>query len=258
MLSVSQYAMLEDECGIQLYHGGNPAGKLRYTKSNKEIAVLQQAAGITDECTEHLVSFIKPGMTEWEVVTEMTRYYMSRGCRGTSFEPIVASGAGSSMPHYRSAVDKILEDGDVLLIDMGCEFNGYNSDLTRTFFLGFIDPEIERIYTIVNEAREKAVNRVVPGISAGEVDAAARDHIVEAGFGDYFGHSLGHGVGLDVHEAPRVKPEGDEILQAGTVITIEPGIYLPGKGGVRIEDMVAVTEAGAQLMTHYPRDIKVL
>lgn len=256
-VTVAQQRTIASECQIETQGGGNPTEALRLIKSESELAIMQQAARITDECTAHLFDFIKPGMTEWDVVTEMTHFYMKRGCSGTSFDPIVASGTGSSMPHYKTG-EKIISEGDVLLIDMGCVYKGYNSDLTRTFFVSYIDPELERVYHVVNEARRKAVEAARPGISAGELDSVARNHIADAGYGDYFGHSLGHGVGLDVHEAPRIKPEGDAVLRPGTVITIEPGIYLPGKGGVRIEDMIVITEESSKLMTQYPRDIQII
>jgi Xaa-Pro aminopeptidase len=194
-------------------------------------------------------------MTEWDVVKEMTCFYLGHGCSGTSFDPIVASGAGSSMPHYQTSRKKKIEKGDVILLDMGCVLDGYNSDLTRTFFIGDIDARLEKIYTIVNNARAKAIESVRPGITTGELDRIARDYISHNGYGDYFGHSLGHGVGLDIHEAPWLKKNTHEALEPGNVFTVEPGIYLPEIGGVRIEDMVLCTENGYEVMTQSSREI---
>ncbi|MFW6366291.1 MAG: M24 family metallopeptidase [Spirochaetota bacterium] len=252
------YNELTEALGITILPGGDPVRPLREVKSKRETDILREAARITDACISHLASFIRTGMTEWDIVTELTHFYMQNGCDGTSFDPIVASGPGSSMPHYRSSRSKKVEYGDVLLIDMGCLYEGYNSDLTRTFFVGYVDSEFEKIYSVVNTARRHAVEAARPGITAAALDSVARTYIQEAGYGECFGHSLGHGVGLDIHESPRLKSGNDEQLRAGYTITIEPGIYLTGKGGVRIEDMVLVTEDGPEILTTFPRDIVIL
>ncbi len=255
---LSVYSSLKKSMpGVKLRRGGDPVNEVRMVKDYSELRVLRQAARITDGCVEHLKKFIRPGMREWDVASEIESFYRSSGCSGSSFETIVASGPGSSMPHYRTSMKKKIEKGDVLLIDMGCVYQGYNSDLTRTFFTGTVDPEIEKIYGIVREAQELAVNAVRPGMTTGELDAVARDHISRSGFGDYFGHSLGHGIGIEVHEIPAVK-KGDTELKKDMVITIEPGIYLPGKGGVRIEDMVRVTSRGREVLTKSSRAITVI
>ena len=175
----------------------------------------------------------------------------------SSFESIVASGSGSSMPHYETSMKKKVRKGDPVLIDMGCEYMGYNSDLTRTLFVDSIDPLIEKVYSIVKKAQERAVRSVKPGITIGKLDKTARDIITNEGYGENFGHSLGHGLGLEVHELPAVKA-GDLRLKKNMAITIEPGIYIPGIGGVRIEDMVVVTAGGCEILTKSTKNIVVI
>jgi len=232
--------------------------RLRMVKDAEEIEYLRRAAELADQCYSHLIGMIKPGITEWDVAVEIEFFYRRNGCRKSSFDAIVASGSGSSMPHYETSMKKRIEPGDILLIDMGCNYEGYNSDLTRTLFVGRVDPALETIYTIVREAQQMAVDAVCPGITTGRLDSIARDHIAQAGYGEYFGHSLGHGFGLEVHELPAVRTSGEEILRKNMAITIEPGIYVPGHGGVRIEDMVLVTARGNELLTRSSKEIIVI
>jgi Xaa-Pro aminopeptidase len=243
---------------VKIRSGGSPVNTLRMVKDTGEVDTLREAANITDRCVDHLKSFVKPGMTEWQVATEIEIFYRQNGCTGTSFPPIVASGAGSSMPHYETSMEKRIEKGEPLLIDMGCVYRGYNSDLTRTIFVGSIPGPVREIYRVVLEAQQKAVKSVRPGITTGKLDQVARDHIADCGYGDRFGHSLGHGFGLEVHELPAVKNSGDLVLKKNMTITIEPGIYLPGIGGVRIEDMVLVTARGGESMTSSERTMEII
>ena len=244
--------------GIKLVSGGNEVNYIRMIKDDDEIEILREAAAITDRCVNHLVSIVKPGMTEWDVSVEIEYFYRKNGCRKTSFDSIVASGAGASMPHYEPDMKKKIMPGEVLMIDMGCEYRGYNSDLTRTFFINSVDSELEKIYYIVKTAQQNALDAVKPGMSTGDLDSVARDYISKAGFGENFGHSLGHGYGIEIHELPAVRKDGDVILKKNMTITIEPGIYLPGKGGVRIEDMVVVTASGGEALTKSTKDLIVL
>lgn len=243
--------------GVKLLPGGDEVNSVRMVKDEDEIAILRQAAKVTDACVEHLKKIIRPGDGEWDIAVEIEHFYRKHGCRKTSFDSIIASGHGSSMPHYATSLEKKVRAGEVILIDMGCEYQGYNSDLTRTMFVSSIDPALERIYRIVQQAQEAAVQAVRPGITVGALDAAARDIITEAGYGDRFGHSLGHGIGMEVHELPAIKA-GDLKLKKNMAITIEPGIYLPGTGGVRIEDMVVVTGTGREILTKSSKDIIVI
>jgi Xaa-Pro aminopeptidase len=244
--------------GVKLKAAGSPVNIQRMVKEKAELDIIREAARITDACFDHLCSFISPGMTEWEVSLEIERFYKSKGCKKNSFDSIVASGIGSSMPHYETSMEKKIEKGDVLLIDMGCHYQGYNSDLTRTLFINSVDPRIEEFYYIVDEARSCAVKAVKPGLYTGEIDEIARSYITDEGFGEYFSHSLGHGYGLEVHELPAVNKDGDVVLKKNMTITIEPGIYIPNIGGVRIEDMILVCSKGAEVLTNASRDIIVL
>lgn len=257
--TLSAYYSIKDSLkGIALLRGGDEVNTIRIRKESEEIEILKKAAAITDQCMEHLLNFIRPGQSEWEVATEIDHFYRSHGCMGTSFPPIIASGAGASMPHYATSMKKIIQHGDVLLIDMGCTYEGYNSDLTRTVFVGSIDEQMQKIYAIVKEAQKAAINAVRSGITVGKLDRIARRIISQHGYGDFFGHSLGHGIGLEVHEIPAIKTGSSFRLTEGTVITIEPGIYLSGRGGVRIEDMLLVTKNGCEVLTKFTKDIVVI
>lgn len=243
--------------GIRLVPGESEVNRIRIIKKEEETVLLMKAAEITDRCFYHLLGFIKPGMIEWEVAAEIESFYRANGCRKSSFPAIVASGSGSSMPHYETSMTKKIEPGDVLLIDMGCEYMGYNSDLTRTIFVHSVDPFLEKIYRIVLDAQAAALGSVKPGITTGALDGKARQVIADAGYGDNFGHSLGHGLGLEVHELPAVK-SGDFRLKKNMVITVEPGVYVPGRGGVRIEDMVLVTGTGGETLTKCAKEITIV
>ncbi len=258
-LPLSAFLKIKKELrGTKIIPAGDDVNNIRMIKDDSEIAILREAAEITDKCFNHLLGFIKPGISEWDVAIEIENYYKKMGCRKCSFESIVASGKGSSMPHYETSMDKKIESGDVLLIDMGCEYMGYNSDLTRTIFINTIDPELKEIYNIVKSAQESALKYAKPGIISGRLDSRARDLIAAKGYGPMFGHSLGHGLGIEVHEVPALKKGGNLRLKKNMVITIEPGIYSPGLGGVRIEDMVLITAGGNEILTKSPKDIIVI
>ncbi len=254
-LSVYQN-MKKNVRGIALKPGGDEVNRIRMVKDEVEIALLRKAADITDACVDHLRKIIKPGIVEWDLAVEIEHFYRTHECKKQSFDCIIASGPGSSMPHYSTSTEKKIRPGEVLLVDMGCEYKGYNSDLTRTMFVTSIDPTLERVYLIVKRAQEEALRSVRPGISVEKLDAVARNIITEAGFGERFGHGLGHGIGMEVHELPAVR-KGDLKLKKNMVITIEPGIYLPGIGGVRIEDMVLVNSDGGEALTKSTKDIIV-
>lgn len=258
-LSLSSFLQMKKALrGIKLIPGGSETNNIRMIKDEEEIGILKEAAAITDRCVDRILEIFKAGMTEWELALEIEHFYKTNGCRKTSFDTIVASGAGSSMPHYETALDKKISYGDILLIDMGCEYKGYNSDLTRTFFVGRADSELKRIYGIVKEAQELAVEAVRPEMTAGALDAAARSHIAGAGYGEYFGHGLGHGYGLEVHELPGVRKNDETVLKKNMTITIEPGIYVPQKGGVRIEDMILLTADGGVALTKSSKDLTII
>ena len=222
--------------------------ELRQIKEASEIAKIRKAIKITQKALKHIKRFIKPGVTEIEVVAELERFIRYFGATNSAFDIIVASGPNSSLPHHIPGFRKI-RNNEPVLIDFGIDYLGYKSDLTRVFFLGKIKVLLQQIHSIVVEAQRMAIKEIKPGISAGKIDSAGRQYIEKHGFAEFFGHNLGHGVGLEVHEQPSVSVRGKCILEPGMVFTVEPGIYLPGKFGVRIEDMVLVTETGVKVLT---------
>ncbi len=191
---------------------------------------------------------IKPGIKEKEVAAEVEYAMRKKGSDGTGFDTIIASGANSAFPHG-SCSNRIIREGDLVVVDLGATYEFYRSDMTRTFTAGKPSEKQRKIYETVKLAHQKAFEAIKPNISAREVDAAARQVIEAAGYGEFFVHNLGHGVGLEVHEAPILSPDSKDMLAAGNVVTDEPGIYLPGYGGVRIEDTVLVTKDGAEKLT---------
>jgi Xaa-Pro aminopeptidase len=256
---VSAFRHLEETLsGVTLLDAGDCIDRARMIKDESEISILREAAAIADSCVGHLTQFIRHGMTEWDISVEIEHFYRTHACRKTSFDTIVASGEGSSMPHYIPSMKKKIEPDAPLMIDMGCLYNDYNSDLTRTFFVDSVPDDFEKIYDTVLDAQTAAVAAVAPGKTCGELDAVARDIIAAAGFGENFNHSLGHGVGLQVHELPALRKGSDLVLTPGCIVTVEPGIYIPRRGGVRIEDMVLVTETGFEVLTHFSKDPMVL
>jgi Xaa-Pro aminopeptidase len=199
-------------------------------------------------------------MTESEAALELDFFWKKRGGQGFSFDPIIAFGANSSMPHYRAGITP-LKKGDTVLIDIGVMVNNYHSDMTRTVFFGEPHPEMRKIYNIVREAQTRALDAVKPGVHAGELDKAARGYIEAEGYGPQFSHSLGHGVGLEIHEWPFLRnrvPMADIPIKEGMCLTVEPGIYIEGLGGVRIEDSIIVTQEGYRSLTNRPTELSVL
>ncbi|MBZ4195300.1 M24 family metallopeptidase [Mycoplasma tauri] len=221
--------------------------ELRIQKSNDEIQKMQEVVNISLKAYNKLIKIIKPGMTEKETAAKLNYLLKECGADKESFEEIVATGPNSAEPHHHPT-DAILVEGDLLKIDFGALYKGYSADITRTIILGGTkksnNPEQQKILSIVEEAARLGRKAIRPGIKAGDIDKICRDYIQNKGYGDYFVHSTGHGLGIDVHELPNVRPNGDYILQPGMVITVEPGIYIPGVGGARIEDDVLVTQDG--------------
>lgn len=228
--------------------------ELRLFKDADEIENIAKAASIADAAFTHILGYIKPGKTEIEVAVELEYFCKKQGATEMSFDSIVASGVRSSLPHGVFS-EKIINNGEFLTLDFGCVYNGYCSDMTRTVFVGKADEKQKKIYNTVLEAQQKALEQIRPGILGKEVDKIARDIITEAGFGENFGHGLGHGVGLAVHEEPRLSPLGERTLEANMVVTDEPGIYIAGYGGVRIEDLVLVTEQGNRVLSKSPKHL---
>lgn len=228
---------------------------LRAVKDEFEIEQIRKAASIADKAFEHILSYVKPGVTELSVGLELEFYMKKLGASGLSFSSIVASGVRSALPHG-VASDKIIEDGDFLTLDFGCIYNGYCSDMTRTLVVGKASEKQKEIYNIVLEAQEKALEHIKSGVKGMACDTVARDIIKSYGYGEYFGHGLGHGVGLEIHENPYLSFRfPDHVLELNSVVTNEPGIYIPEFGGVRIEDLVVVREDGPEVLSKSPKHL---
>ncbi|MCF6238254.1 MAG: Xaa-Pro peptidase family protein [Candidatus Marinimicrobia bacterium] len=225
---------------------------LRMHKSTDEINSLVNAANLNVLGLDEVETLIRPGVRESEIALALEFALRKLGAEEKAFDIIVASGLRGAMPHG-IASDKVLSEGELVTIDFGCRLSGYHSDETVTFALGKVSDELRTIYDTVLEAHDCALAAVAPGVALNELDRLARDHIGSCGYGDYFGHGLGHGVGLEVHEAPVVSPRSKAVAEEGMVFTVEPGIYVPGVGGVRIEDMVLVTADGHQILTKIPK-----
>ena len=221
---------------------------LKNIKDEIEIKKIKKACAIADKCYRHILKFIKVGMRECEVRNEMLSYMLSLGASKESFDIIVASGKRGAMPHG-VASNKRIKEGDFVTLDFGCINNFYCSDITRTFVMGKPKREMLEIYEIVKEAQLRGIEAVKPGIKAKEIDLACRDFIEEMGYGEFFTHSTGHGLGILVHDNLSISPRSETILKEGMVFTIEPGIYIEGLGGVRIEDDVVVTKDGCEVLT---------
>ncbi|ALC81586.1 MULTISPECIES: M24 family metallopeptidase [Bacillus] len=231
--------------------------KLRLIKTPEEIKILEEAAKIADEAFSHILTFIKPGISELSVANELEFYMRKLGASESSFDTIVASGARSALPHG-VASDKIIEPGDFVTLDYGAYYKGYCSDITRTVSVGKPSDKLKEIYQVVLEAQLHARKHIKPGISGKEADALARSIIAEKGYGEYFGHSTGHGLGMEVHENPALSIKSEWELEKGMVVTVEPGIYLSGLGGVRIEDDIVLTEDGNTSLIHSPKELIIL
>ena len=228
--------------------------KCRATKDSTEIRSIQGAQQITDEVFSILCERIRPGITEKELAAEIVYEHLRRGAERMSFDPIVAFGPHSALPHAQPS-DQTLRKGDVVLLDFGCFYEGYASDMTRTLVVGHASETFREVYQIVLCAQEKALKILRANQLACAVDAAARRVIEEAGYGEFFTHSLGHGVGLEIHEWPRLSQFSEEPVPLHAVVTVEPGVYIPGQFGVRIEDLVVVEEQGVQNLTRTSKDL---
>lgn len=249
------YKKLQEACAGRLKTElDSRLARARSVKTGEEIARLARAEAIGDEAFSHILGVLKTGMTELQVAAELEYYMKTHGAEDISFETIVASGTNSAMPHAMPSNKKI-ERGDFVTMDFGCRCDGYCSDMTRTVVMGKASDKQREIYRIVLEAQRAGLEACRAGVRGCDVDKAARDVITEAGYGPYFGHSLGHSVGLYIHEDPGLSAFCQTVLEPGMIETVEPGIYLPGFGGVRIEDMVAVTEGKCRNLTSSPKEL---
>ncbi len=237
---------------VAMKPAGHIVKQLRMVKRPYELDCIRRAARAADDAFLYVLKQMKPGVREYEIAAEIEYQLKKAGMDGCSFPSVVAAGPHSSRPHAVPGEYK-MQKGDFVTIDMGARYRGYCSDMTRTVVIGEADEKQKEVYEVVLAAQKKAVAAVKPGIRCCDLDAVARDYISSFGYGENFLHSLGHGVGLDIHEMPTVSKSCDIVLEPGMVITIEPGVYLPGWGGVRIEDTVIVTEDGCEVITKIPK-----
>ncbi len=254
----AQYVAFRDGLPqVELVPVGDELTRLRRVKTQEELSCMKRAAWIGDQTFEEVLPFLRVGRTEREVAGQIEYLLKRNGAEGTSFDVIVASGLNSAKPHAEPTCKKI-EDGEFVTLDFGCRYGGYCSDMTRTVVMGKANDRQRAVYRTVREAQERALAAIRAGMKGKDVDKVARDYIKESGYWKEFGHGLGHGVGLEIHEEPRLSPLEEEEILSGMVETVEPGVYIDGFGGVRIEDMVAVTETGCVNFTHSDKDLMEL
>ncbi len=240
--------------GVEITPIGKQLRYLRMIKDESEVNLLSRAARISEQALETVLQKGLIGRTEREVALDLEWEMRIRGASASSFELIVAAGPRSAMPHG-TASDRVIAPREAVVIDFGCMYNGYCSDQTITVITGTMEPAFQEAYSHVLEAQQKAIKALSPGINTSAIDQIARDHLKAAGLGPYFGHGLGHGVGMEVHEAPTVSYLSDDVLEEGMVITIEPGVYIPGKFGIRLEDMLLITDNSCKHLTNLDKGI---
>jgi Xaa-Pro aminopeptidase len=256
-LTVAALDRLREATGFELRPTTQLVERLRMVKEPAELDRIREAARMADEGLAHVLERVTEGVSERELALELEFFMRRRGADDVSFDPIVAAAERSALPHAHPS-DRQVEKGRYLLFDLGCIHEGYCSDMTRTIMIGDPDERHREIYDLVARAQQAGLDAVRPGRPAAEVDRAARQVIEDAGLGDAFGHGLGHGVGVEIHEAPTLRSTSRDVLEVGQVITIEPGVYLPGWGGVRIEDLVVVAPEGAEVLSRSTKELQIL
>lgn len=256
--NLARFTKAFEEIGI-IPDGSLDSGinSLRGIKESSEVDKIVAAQRIAEKGFEHICNFIEEGKTEKEIQLELDFYMLSHGAEALSFETIAVSGANGSMPHG-VPTDKPVKKGELITLDFGAVYGGYHSDMTRTVALGFVNDKQREVYETVLRAQLDSIASIKAGVTGKAADEAARSVIRDAGYGDYFGHGTGHGVGVEIHEYPSVSPANEKALENGNIVTVEPGIYLPGEFGVRIEDMVLVTEDGCRNLTECPKELIIL
>ena len=257
VLSFKAHRDLAEVDGIELVPVGEEVEHLRWAKEAAEIGLIERAQQHTDEAFDRVTAKLAEGITERRVALELDVAMREAGAERIGFDSIVAFGENAAEPHH-SPTERALRRGDVVKLDFGCVVEGYHSDMTRTVAFGKPDPRLRDIYELVRQAHLAGVQAVRAGMVGQAVDRAARSVIEEAGYGDRFGHSLGHGVGLEIHEGPSLRRDTEDKLPQGAVVTVEPGVYIPGLGGIRIEDMVVVTSDGCRALPRTPKNLLVL
>ncbi|MGO4887117.1 M24 family metallopeptidase [Anaerobacillus sp. MEB173] len=256
-LTYSQYATFTKKFDVELIPISGLIEKLRLIKDASEIKILKEAAQIADAAFTHITSYIRAGLKEIDVANELEFFMRKKGAISSSFDIIVASGIRSALPHG-VASNKVINKGELVTLDFGAYYKGYCSDITRTIAVGEPNEELRKIYETVQEAQAIGMNSIKPGLTGRQADALTRDFITEKGYGQYFGHSTGHGIGLEVHEGPALSMKSDTVLEPGMVVTVEPGIYISGIGGTRIEDDTLITESGNESLTHSSKELLIV
>ena len=256
-LSHAGFLMWEKTLGLTLLPAGDLFQTLRAVKSEEELASMTEAQRISEAALEEVLQLLRPGMTEREAASERVYRMLRHGSEGNSFDPIVVTGSKTSLPHGVPG-DKVLQKGDFVTMDFGSLKNGYCSDMTRTVAVGSATDEMKNVYDVVLRAQLAGIKAARAGVLGRDIDQASRKVIADAGFGPYFGHGFGHCLGLEIHEPPFASQKGDSPLPAGSVSSAEPGIYLPGRFGVRIEDVMILRETGAELITRAPKELIIL
>ncbi len=250
-------ALSEGTCSCETVPFSGPLARLRQVKDAGELEAMEAAQRISERALEAILKEVRPGVTEKEIAARLQYWMLHYGASDMSFDPIVVSGANGSLPHGVPS-EKEIQAGEFVTMDFGCVYGGYCSDMTRTVAVGSVTEEMERVYRTVLTAQEAGIAAARAGVPGRDVDAAARAVIKEAGYGEYFTHSFGHGVGVEIHEAPNAASSNEMALPAGAVISAEPGIYIPGKLGVRIEDVILITDGGCRNLTKAPKELIVL
>lgn len=256
-LTFGAYQKFQNEIAAELVPVAGVLENLRMVKSETEIGFLRTAAQIADTSFAEILEYIRPGLTEKEIANTLESTLRKHGADSSAFNLIVVSGHRSALPHGLAS-EKIIENGDMLTLDFGAYYKGYRSDITRTIAIGEPDAQLHDIYQIVLEAEMKCIALLKPGTLCSEIDIFTHHYIESLGYGDYFGHGTGHGIGLDIHEEPFFSTTSEKILAPGMIVTVEPGIYIPNLGGVRIEDDVLITDSGHEIITNASRELIVL
>ena len=256
-MSVAEYSQWKEEVRAELVPASEILDLLRMVKDEEELAAMKEAQRVTDEAFSEILNDIKPGVAECEIAAKLTYLMARKGAERNSFDPIVACGANGSKPHAIPS-QALIQKGQFVTMDFGCIYHGYCSDMTRTVAVGSVTDEMRQVYDTVLQAQLAGIAAARAGATGKAVDGAARDIIRQAGYGPCFGHSFGHSVGVEIHEGPNATPSNDKPLPAGAVISAEPGIYLPGKLGVRIEDVLYLTPEGCQNLTLAPKELVIL
>jgi len=256
-LTVAEFRGYEKNLNVKLEPMNEKINAFRCVKEEWELELMRKAQAIADTAFTEVLTKIKAGMTEKQLQAELIYCLLKNGGEGLSFDPIVVSGPNTSLPHG-VAGDRVIQEGDFITMDFGVLYKGYCSDMTRTVAVGYATEEMEKVYNTVLQAQLTGLAATRAGVTGKEIDAAARQVIADAGYGEYFGHGYGHCLGLEVHEEPRVSVGGDRIMEVNMVASAEPGIYLPGKFGVRIEDVVIFREDGYENITHSPKNLIII